>query len=313
MPQVPQERIFSPFHGMFRMPFYYDAVSFFWNYFRVPAERASSHLHKTGLNVAQFSDLNPDEAIVSLNFQTYISNLGMTLARVLEVEFNIHVYPVSKESETPLISFADYIKGQEQTKWIGGFRLHVPADDKIAVEAGMGVFGERKFLTKFTYEIPVPNNPSQKLWEYTTFAPGVTPPETGSPDPKDVIYSLKGDLSKLGQPILTNPSPMTLYSLLPGGPDHPPGYGKLNASRWNILGLDNTWLDLEKSLGDAIQITYGTSGHPMQKDMQELIGNTPACCIRYYQSPPAAIENRAFWVEPLAEGEKSPVEGPYSR
>ncbi len=308
MPQVPQKRIFSPFHGMFKMPFYYDWVSFFWNYFKVPVERVQPHLKGTGLRAAHFSDMPDDHVIVSLNFQTYVSNLGMTLARVLEVEFNIHAYPVSKESETPLISFHDYIHGQEQTKWIGGFRLHVPADDPTAVEAGMGVFGERKFLTHFSYEIPVPNNPAQKLWQYTTFDPGYAPEPKKEPKQSDIIYALTGDLSRLGPPVPTNPSPLTLYSLLPGGPDHPPGYGKLNLSRWNILGLDRTWLDVENVSPNPIQIKFGTSKHPMLKDMKRIIGDTPACCVRYYQSPPAAIENRAIWVEPLAEGEASPVD-----
>ncbi len=313
MAQTPQDRIFSPFHGMYKMPFYYDAVSFFWNYFKVPVEKVTPFLEGTGLRAAHFSDLKKNEVIVSLNFQTYISNLGMALARVVEVEFNIHAYPESKEAETPLISFQEYIYGQEQTKWIGGFRLHVPADDQIAVEAGSGVFGERKFLTQFSYEIPVPNNPTQKLWTYTTFDPAYDPNSKKKQKKSDVIYGLTGDLSKLGPPVQTNPSPLTLYSLLPGGADHPPGYGKLNASRWNIFGLDRTWLDVDKVRGNPITIEYGTSKHPMRADMQQLIGDTKACCIRYYQSPPAAIENRAIWVEPLAKDEESPVEGPYKK
>ena len=250
MAQVPEDRIFSPPCGQYSMPFYYDAVSFFWNYFKVPAERVEPYLQGTGLRAARFSDLKDSEVIVSLNFQNYLSNLGMALARVLEVEFNIHAYPISKEQETPLISFAEYIQGQEQTKWIGGFRLHVPADDQIAVEAGRGVFGERKFLTQFSYQIPVPNsarNPDIKPnhWTYTTYDPAYVPGKKARKS--DVIYSLSADLTSVGQPMMTNPSPLTLYSLLPGGPDAPPSNGRLNASRWNILGLQHTWTDV----GDA--------------------------------------------------------------
>lgn len=312
MSQVEEDRIFSPFYTdpktsiTFKMPFYYDAVSFFWNYFAVPRERVESYLEGTGLCAAQFKDLGAKDVIVSLNFQNYMSNLGMALSKIVEVEFNIHAYPLSKRDETPLISFEDYIHGQEQTKWIGSFRLHVPADDSIAVEAGRGVFGERKFLTNFSFNIPVPNNPTQYDWTYTTFDPKYQPGPKKKPKSSDIIYSVDANLADLPKAVTSNPSPLTLYSLLPGGPDKPPGYGKLDASRWNILGLVQTWMNVDKQPSATVKLTYGTSKHPMRVDMQKIIGDTKACCVRYYQSPPAAIENRAFWVEPLKPNEKSP-------
>lgn len=297
MRQSPESEIFTPFPKGFGMPFFYDAVSFFWNYFKVPVERVEAHLEGTGLTPARFTDLRRNEVIVSLNFQNYMSNLGMALSRVLEVEFNIHCFPTSKAAETPQISFLDYMRGQEQTKWIGGFRLHVPASDEIAVEAGTGVFGERKFLTQFDFNVPVPNNPAQKDWTYTVFDPGYDPSKKKKARKGDVIYTLNGDLSRLGPPVPTNPSPLTLYSLLPGGADQPPGYGRLNASRWNIFGLDQTWFDVDKARNASVTLDYGNSKHPMRKDMQSIIGDAQACAVRYYQSPPAAVENRAFWVD----------------
>lgn len=310
MPQAPEKKIFTPFPDGFGMPFYYDAVSFFWNYYSVPIERVEHHLKGTGLTAARFTDLaSKNHVIVSLNFQNYLSNLGMVLTTVLEVEFNIHCYPTSKASETPLMSFREYMYGQEQSKWIGGFRLHVPADDQIAVEAGTEVFGERKFKTGFVYNVPVPNNPvkegAQWPWDYTVFDPRVKVDGKTKPNTQPFIYRLRANLDQLGRPVLTNPSPLTLYSLLPGGAGKPPGNGTLNASRWNIFGLDKTWFDTDKAQWTdnrghkqpIVKIDYGKSRHPMRKDAAQIIGKTPACAVRYHQSPPAAVENRAFWVD----------------
>lgn len=310
MPQTPSERVFTPFTKPYSMPFYYDAVSLFWNYYSVPIERVERHLKGTGLKAARFTDLETkDHVIVSLNFQNYMSNLGFKLATVVEVEFNIHCYPASREQDTPLMPFKEYLMGQEQTKLIGGFRLHVPADDENAVKAGKLTFGERKFLTSFTFNVPVANNPNPPKgeewpWDYTVFDKPVDACKKKAKTP-DVIYRLRANLNSLGRPVMTNPSPLTLYSLLPGGPDHPPGYGKLDVSRWNILGRDQTWFDTDKrSWKDKkgrkqpiVRVDCGKSKHPMRKDTQNIIGNTPACAVRYFQSAPAAIENRALWAD----------------
>jgi len=302
MPQQNEKKIFTPFPKdlpppgppAFKMPFYYDAASFMWVFYRAPLTTLKRYLKGTGLEPARFTDCEKD-GIVSLNFQLYLSNLGMALTSVQEVEFNIHSYPKSKEKETPLLSFEDYMIGQEQTKWIGGFHLHVPADDPIAVEAGQLVFGERKFATKFEFNIPVPNNPTQKKWHYSVFDPAYDP-KKGKPKPSDKIYTIDADIASLPQPIMGNLSPLTLYSQLPGGPDLPPSEGgRLNASRWNIQGLYPTWFNPKRT---AVKLSIGKSEHPMRQDLETLIGKSAPVAIRIRQSPPAAIENRAFWVEP---------------
>jgi hypothetical protein len=327
MAQTDADKLFTPFVPPKTMPFFYDAVSFMWAYFKVPAGRVEPYLEGTGLTVARFSDLG-DDVVVSLNFQNYLSNLGLVLTTVLEVEFNIHCYPTGKAAETPLMPLREYLQGQEQTKWIGGFRLHVPADDPIAVQAGTQMFGERKFLTQFAFSVPVANHPvapgTDWAWEYWCFDEkynlkndprfenydpnkpqgGWNPFSDPVPEDANYIYRLRAHLDHLGPPVFTNPSPLTLYSLLPGGAGEPPDNGRLNASRWNILGLDQTWFDIDQpgrrewgNGNPVVKIDYGPSDHEMRKDMEHIIGDTPACAIRYFQSPPAAIENRAFWID----------------
>ena len=45
--------------------------------------------------------------------------------------------PLSRLPAVPLMSWQDYLRGRDQTKTIGGYRLHVPCDNPIAVEAGV--------------------------------------------------------------------------------------------------------------------------------------------------------------------------------
>lgn len=301
----------------FTMPFYYDAVTFMWVYYKVPLDLLGKYLKGTDLSPAIFPQAAKGPfGIVSLDFQIYQSNLGSNLTDVVEVEFNLHGYPTSKSKEVPEVSFRDYMMGQEQTKWIGSFRLWVPASDPIAVAAGRLAFGERKFLTPFAFDVPVPNRPESTAWKYTVYDPGLTtknPPvqavSAASGDLANVIYTIELNLGHLGEPLATNPSPLTLYSKLDTsitmahGQEVPPippmSAGRLNASRWNILGLDQTWLDLDSTTPSPVRVKTGGSHHEMKEHVEELIvKNGTLCALRYYVSPPAAIENRAFWVDP---------------
>ena len=168
MSPEPVEKIFSPIPQMYKMPFAYASVSLFWLFYQVDKKPLNEFLDQTGLKAATFSDLPNDKGIVALNFQNYTDHLGMMVSTVNEVEFNIHSYPIAYSCDVPEITFDKYLYGQEQTKLIGSFRLHVPADNEIAVKAGREAFGERKFLDKFCYNVPAMNNEghSDRAWDY---------------------------------------------------------------------------------------------------------------------------------------------------
>lgn len=298
---MPANSPFPPMPPPFQMPFFYASASFFWTYYLVHARAIAGFLEGTGLKVARFSDVPADRGLVSLNFQNYGSHLGQMLGTTNEVEFNLHVYPACREKDVPIISLDDYLMGQEQTKLIGSFRLHVPADDAVAVQAGIEVFGERKFLTSFTYDVPCANSQFQtdpkspgkripKPWRYTVNDPA---------DKALSIYSVSADLRGF-TPVAGNASPITLYSMLPGGPNRPPGGRgqRLNGSRWNLFGMYQTFHPLPASAGTKVKLTLGKSPHPMRRDMEKLLGKgAKACAIRIFESPPAAAENRPYWVE----------------
>ena len=304
MSQTPAAEIFPPIPEDYKMPFAYASASFFWVFYQVDIKPLNHFLNETGLQAACFSDLPKNKGVVALNFQNYTDHLGMLLSVVNEVEFNIHSYPVALSDSVPQISFKDYMFGQEQTKLIGSFRLHVPADNKIAVKAGRAAFGERKFFDKFCYNVPALNNEGHKDqdWEYIVadpknltnmpFVPSAWPPD------RPFIYRIKADLSGLNS-CVGNASPLTLYSMLPGGPNRPPGgpNEKLIGSRWNLFGVYQDYFTKNAKDKAKVKIKIGNLDNPMANDMRTILGKRPnLLAVRIFQSPPVAIENRAYYV-----------------
>lgn len=283
--------IFPPNTSQYQMPFFYASLSLIWTYYLVDEKLVAPYLKDTRLRAARFSDPQAKgKALISLNFQNYGSLLGMMVGTCNEIEFNIHAYPIKSEREVPVISIVDYLRGQEQTKLIGEFRLHVPADNPVAVTAGTTVFGERKFMANFNYMVPSVNGPDVTSWDYT-----VSDNETT----KKVIYSLKADFS--GIPSTPgNGSPITLYSMLPGGAGRPPG-GKdmdLIGSRWNMFGMYEDFFTIKASDQSKFKLSIGNSAHEMVGDMKKLLGKSPkVVAARIFHSPPAAAENRAYYVD----------------
>ena len=272
---------------------------------RLTKKPLNDFLNETGLKAASFSDMPKNKGIVALNFQNYTDHLGMAVATVNEVEFNIHSYPVAFSDAVPEISFKDYMFGQEQTKLIGSFRLHVPADNQIAVKAGRAAFfGERKFFDKFCYNVPALNNeghPDQD-WEYIVADPknlkNIPFFVKDWPTDRPYIYRIKANLSGINSQA-SNPSPLTLYSMLPGGPNRPPGgpNQKLIGSRWNIFGVYQDYFPSNSKEKSQVKIKIGNIDNPMANDMRTILGKRPnVVAVRVFQSPPVAIENRAYYV-----------------
>lgn len=296
------ERIFTPFTSTFKMPFYYATLSSFKVYFKVATARVVPFLTGTGLKPARFKEYpGGDSTLASVEFQNYTGHAGNFLETCNEVEFNAIAYPGSREPGVPVMPIFDFIRGQEQTKLIGGMRLYVPADNKFAVQAGQDLFGEPKFYTNFLYNVPALNNPGVNTWQYSVMDPGWTPPPPGpkppKPPQKDYIYTITADLQNLN-PEPGNPSPITLYSMFPNNltPGRK-GYstGKLIVSRWNIFGVDQIFM-LPSNSG-RVKLSCGRSKFGMTSDMQYLLGDGDAVAVQIFISPPAAVENRAFFEE----------------
>ena len=207
-------KIFVPSHPNYNMPFFYNSISVLWVFYAADPEVLASYLEGTGLKPAIFDG----KGLVSIDFQNYTAHLGTLLSGVNEVEYSIHAYPESATNVPTDISLDDYLIGQEATKTIGAFRLWVPADNCVAIDAGRWAFGERKFYTTFDYEVPSPNDPKAATWSYTVYeppsAPCFKPPPDGdglcegdpcyplystpAPNPKSAfLYKTKADFRHL--------------------------------------------------------------------------------------------------------------------
>ena len=305
MKNQPTDSIFPPFTDPFKMPFYYASLSSLKIYYRVSASALEPFLQGTTLRVARFSDVKSDRGVVSVEFQNYTGHGGMLLETCNEVEFNILTYPASREADTPTMKLEAFIKGMDQTKTIGGFRVYVPCDNPFAIRAGREIFGEPKFQTTFHFQLPSLNLPDQKTWTYTVHDPAYQPPDDPTkyhPKPKDVIYTVDADLRSIPADNDGNPSAFVLYSMFPelpnGGLAGKNGYKncRLIGSLWNIFDVDRVY-KLDKKGSNKVKLHFGESKHPMGVDMKAIIGSAPAEFVQVYQSDPAAVENRAYYVD----------------
>jgi hypothetical protein len=298
---------FPLFADPFFMPFYYASLSSLKIYFTVDADALEPFLKGTTLKVAGFKDVI-GHGVVSVEFQNYTGHGGNVLETCNEVEFNILAYPDSCASRVPLMSLLEFVKGMDQTKTIGGFRVYVPADNTFAVRAGREVFGEPKFFTRFHYGLPSPNLPNQKTWEYTVHDPHYELPPPGenyTPRAKDIIYTLTADLTTAPAENDGNPSAIVLYSMhhaeLPkrGIIAGDKGYGndyRLIGSLWNIFDVDRVY-KLDGAGRERVRVEFGKSKHPMRADMEKVLGSGTPVIVQVYQSDPVAVENRAYYID----------------
>lgn len=258
------------------VPFYYSSLYNCGVFYEVPVERVLPYLKDTGLAPAIFDGL----AVVSYNYQLYTGQFNTGSSTTQEVEFSILVYPESQADLIADISFNEYMRGEDQTKLYGNWRVHVPCDNDLAIQAGVELYGEPKFKTNFKIDIPTFNaDPVGTAWTFSTLDPKVATEDifTCTVETKNLI------------PYPANFSPITEYGT---------HEGQLIACRWNILQPMNTYF-FDTNQQKRVTLTYGKSDHPMKTDMEKLIGDTPASAARTYSSPPAAVNSRAYYPSPI--------------
>lgn len=260
-----------PIPAPFKQPFYYAALTNCEVLFLVAAGPARHFLAGTGLLPALFDGM----ACASFNYQLYVGQFPDFTAVTQELELNIVAYPESAHRAE--VTFEQLVMGDEQSKALGNRRVWVPCDNPGAITAGEKVFGQPHFLTKFSTKIPSLNDPSVTTWQFTV----EDPKQTGA---ADFIFRCDADLTGAAA-VTSNPSPITQYGTVDG---------KLIGARWNILQPFQTYLLSGEQRGRVV-VRYGESEHPMRADMQALIGATRASAIRFYQSPPAAIQSRPYY------------------
>ncbi len=290
--QTPFEQLMPKQPADFQMPFWYSSLNSFWLYYPVRRDLVEALLPDLpaghGLRLAEFTELD-DHALVSLDFQAYTSGGSNFLATTHEVEFNVYIYPESRLPAVPLMSWQDYLRGRDQTKTIGGFRLHVPCDNPVAVEAGQQNFGEPKWLASFNYSIPSPNAPDVNTWSYGVYEPGKT-----SPPPADsLIFEVEADLR--GTPsVISNLSPLIEY-----GTRTIDGRAVVAANFWNFFGWFDTYF-LDENAARRVKLHLGPSidKHRLRQDVQTVIGTTLPIAAQTFASAPVSSEAQAWLEDP---------------
>jgi hypothetical protein len=283
MPKLPKQ--FDTF------PFMYASLQCQWMYWYTTLKAAEPFVRETGLCVAKFPVRNAkgkeeDRAVILLNFQRYTAHYNNSLGTTNEVEFNLLAYPANRSPGVPKMELWEYLHGRDQTKTIGHLRLHVAADNKVAVEAGRAVFGEPKFYGVFNYEVPslnakmVGSPPTQKhKWRIELINPD---------DPETLVYRLRSDF-KGYQWTKTNCTPI---------PEFATGLGRTVWTRWTIVGLFDTAM-LTKQHAGKIKLEIGDNDFAMTRDMRALFTDMTPVAAQIFESPPACIEPRGFYLDAI--------------
>jgi Acetoacetate decarboxylase (ADC) len=283
--QTPFARVLPPVPQGFTEPFWYGSLQSFWLYYLADPEAVARRLPH-GLEVALFEVDGERRALASLDFQAYTGHGPGFLEYVHEVEFNVYAYPSARNPGVPMLTWEEFLAGQDQTKSVGGYRLHVPCDNPNAIRAGKALYGEPKYLAQFTYSMPTLNDPSVVTWDYSVFQDDAGKPGT-------LVYSVEADLRGL-TPLAANPSPLTEYGTL----EHD---GRLHviANQWSFYGPFETY-PLGGEGAGRVSLGLGPSPDPrgVIGDLRELIGGAPPVAAQTFTSPPVASECRGWFPVP---------------
>ena len=298
--QTPSSKLFPPTPPDYHSPWWYASLQSFWLYYRVDPEVLRSRLPTLSegdqLEVALFDVGNgKTSGLASIDLQRYTGHGPTYLESTHEVEFNFYVYPKSREPDVPLMTVEEYLDGLDQTKTIGGYRLHVPCDDQFAVNAGKGLFGEPKFLAFFEYAVPCVNGPPwppSTTWSYQVFqdVDQQTPPAKGP-----LIFGMECDLGEAPS-VPANASPLIEYGVLKLSD----GVPRLIANYWDFYGPFDTYLIGGLDPPWRAELTLGTEPDTSGTiaDLKQLIGDSQPIAAQVYTSAPVSAESRGWFLLP---------------
>jgi hypothetical protein len=305
MPQAPSSTIFPPLPQGFNEPFWYASLQSFWLYYRVDPDALTSVLPKLadgdGLELALFDFDGQQAGLVSLDLQRYTGHGPSYLETTDEIEFNVYVYPESRLPDVPVVAWRDYLLGVEQTKTIGGYRLHVPCDNQIAVLAGQELYGEPKFLAVFDYTVPSLNSPTpSNAWSYSVYQDLGDPPDPSKPHTPiqgPLIYTLDCKLD--GVPSVPgSASPLIEYGTVKSAD------GSLHAiaNHWDFYGPFATYFRDDTGPAWGATITLGQVRDPSGTldDVKSLIGDSQPLAAQVFTSAPVSAESRGWFPVPTS-------------
>lgn len=269
--------------------FNYGSLQSMMVFFSVPASVVRPLLAGTGLEPGIFDG----KALVNLNFERY-AGFGSTYSSFVdEVEFNCVVFPKYKAGQEPALTVAEYLAGEDQSKTYGNYRINVPCDSAVAVQAGSQKYGEVKFVASFSFAVPDVNDPQVSSWWIRCYATPAAP-KTQLP----YIFDLKVNTNTPGMPAQS----ISAFSPVPA-------YANLTIKKKKhmvtsarvIFGVFKSWFAQEPAPpiaplpAGAVTLTVGTAKHVMQKQMAAVFkGNPPAVGVLLFESQPAAASGHTL-------------------
>lgn len=283
--------VFPPFPSGFTMPFWYASLQSFWLYYAVPLDLIAQKLPQfAGANAlapAAFAWNDNQVGLASIDLQIYTGHGPGYLEYVREVEFNIYAYPVARVPFVPSMTVEQFLAGEDQTKTLGGWRLHVPCDNQNAVNAGIGLFGEPKFLAQFSYTTPCLNAPAVRDWNYTVYQ-NLAGNQQGPP-----IFEVSANLDNVIAKSHENPSPLTEYGTFTDA-----NGAHLVSNQWTFYGPFETYY-----FGNSpnVTLTLGTQPDTTNTiaDLKFLLAGRDPIAAQVFTSAPVSSETRAAFQVPL--------------
>jgi hypothetical protein len=238
-----------------------------------------------------------DSVCLSFNYQLYFAQFGGGTGVTQEIELNVVAHPTSEAGRVPKLSYAQYARGEDQTRRLGFCRVHVACDSDIAIAAGVKLFNEPKHKAGFQHTLPVPNATTADpktadRWKVVCGTYG-TAAADGSFTPGNTYFSFEADLGGLpGLPV--SAAPFTEYGSRKqsdGGDITRPLAAPLN------VFSPYTWYDLADGT-DPLDFTVGQADPQLgcSKPFLDLIEDSSPAGAWVYQSPPVAAQNRPYWV-----------------
>lgn len=257
--------------GEIGVPFYYASISSFWIYMEADPKVLRKLMKGTGLQPF----ISDKKGLVNFNFQNYSAHNGSPpVAATDEFEFNIIAYPESRKGDVPKMTHLCFMKGEDQTKLLGNYRVHVPCNNRFAIAAGKALFGENKFYGDFDYKVPSPNLPGWNKWTYTI------KDESGK-----MIINVNANFHHV-VPDIANPAAIIDYSTLDG---------KLIGSRRNLFSIVQHY-PLKRSDAKNIKIKTGASTQAnMAQDLAAVLKDAKIIATQVIQTPPVIAESRAYY------------------
>lgn len=276
--------------------FYYGAASVLWAWYEVDLDLLTGYLAGLGMKPANLGG----KGAVNWSFMTTASLFGAGFpggaggSAFEETELNILAYAAAREDDVPHdLTLESFLRGGDQSKNLGVYRLHVACDNGVAIAMGRALYYENKFFASYQFTSPNLNKPVKDIvdgadrWDIRCL--------DGADGEAPLIYGAKADLQRVAW-AGANASEVIDLSF-------DQAEGRVLGSRRNFLGVHQVAM---LSSGDAgrVEMEYGDGsgamtddGRQMLADMKRLVGSRSPAAVQKFDSPPCIAEAVPYYMD----------------